>query len=148
MLLVFIFFPRLLKAVPPTSGGGTFYRHLADALDFVRQEQGFVPAPLVSCHLLLRNSRDRVLEKCKVFQKPPFHGPVEPCARTRSAASLIANVCRERTFSPWWACWIGPETWAAMLNQSGRREMTLEELGLNVIAGVFVSIFEGKLRDP
>ena len=34
-----------------------------------------------------------------------------------------------------------------MLNQSGRREMTLEELGLNVIAGVFVSIFEGKLRD-
>ncbi len=33
------------------------------------------------------------------------------------------------------------------LNQSGRREMTLEELGLNVIAGVFVSIFEGKLRD-
>jgi len=40
-----------------------------------------------------------------------------------------------------------PKLWAAMLNQSGRREMTLEELGLNVIAGVFVSIFEGKLRD-
>ena len=35
-----------------------------------------------------------------------------------------------------------------MLNQSGRREMTLEELGLNVIAGVFVSVFEGNLRDP
>jgi hypothetical protein len=108
MLLVFIFFPRLLKAVPPTQAGELFHRHLADALDFVRQEQGFVPAPLVSCHLLLRNRRDRVLEKCKVFQKPPFHGPVEPCARTRWAASLIAIVCRGRTFSPSWASWIGP----------------------------------------
>ena len=41
-----------------------------------------------------------------------------------------------------------PKLWAAMLNQSGRREMTLEDLGLNVIAGMFVSIFEGELRDP
>jgi len=54
---------------------------------------------------------------------------------------------RGESFHPRGPVGSAPKLWAAMLNQSGRREMTLEELGLNVIAGVFVSIFEGKLRD-
>ena len=55
---------------------------------------------------------------------------------------------RENLFPPGGPVGSAPKLWAAMLNQSGRREMKLEESGLNVIAGVFVSTFEGKLRDP
>ena len=69
------------------------------------------------------------------------------CQKRVRPPLLSLSYAEGEPFHPGGPVGSAPKLCAATLNQSGRRETTLEELGLNVIAGVFVSIFEGKLGD-